>query len=131
KRALCIFIMGIGYPIGGIVGSLFAGYLLGTYGDWRLIFYFGAALTVVFIPLFYFTIPESVYWLIRKQPANALEKVNHIMKRLGHEAVAELPKIESEAKPEVPKKSIGDLFSPGMVGITTIIAVAYFLQIFT
>ncbi|MBN2317602.1 MAG: MFS transporter [Acidobacteria bacterium] len=127
NRALCIFIMGIGYPIGGIVGSLIAGWLLGTYGNWHLIFYFGAALTVCFIPLFYFIMPESVHWLVRKQPAGALDKVNGIMKRLGHNPVAALP----EVKVEVSKKSIGDLFAPRLRGITAIIAAAYFLQIFT
>jgi len=128
NRALCIFIMGIGYPIGGIFGSKFAGYLLETYGNWHLIFYFGAALTVFFIPLFYFIVPESVHWLVRKQPDGALDKVNRIMKRLGHKSVAALP----EVKTEVGKKSsIGDLFTPSIRWITTIIAVAYFLQIFT
>ena len=127
NRALCIFIMGIGYPIGGIVGSKIAGYLLAAYGNWHMIFYFGAALTVVFIPLFYFFIPESVHWLVRKQPDGALDKVNGIMKRLGHETVAALP----EVKVGVSKKSIGDLFAPRLRGITSIIAAAYFLQIFT
>ena len=127
KRSLCIFIMGIGYPIGGIVGSKIAGHLLATYGDWRLIFYFGAALTVVLIPLFAFTIPESVHWLVRKQPEGALDKINGILKRLGHKSVATLPELTTEVR----KKSTGDLFSPGLVRITIIIAVAYFLQIFT
>jgi benzoate transport len=127
KRALCIFVMGIGYPIGGIVGSKIAGQLLTAYGDWRMIFYFGAVLTVVLIPLFHFTIPESVHWLVRKQPAGALDRVNGIMKRLGHETVASLPEVSTQVR----KRPVRDLFAPGLVGITTIIAVAYFLQIFT
>ena len=72
NRALCIFIMGIGYPIGGIFGSKISGQLLASYGDWRLIFYFGAALTVIFIPLFYFVIPESIHWLVRKLPNRSI-----------------------------------------------------------
>jgi benzoate transport len=128
NRALCIFIMGIGYPIGGIFGSMYAGYLLETYGNWHLIFYFGAALTVFFIPLFYFIVPESVHWLVRKQPDGALDKVNRIMKRLGHKAVAALPEVKAEVGS---KSSVGDLFTPSLRWITTIIAVAYFLQIFT
>lgn len=127
NRALCIFIMGIGYPIGGIVGSKVAQYLLATYDNWHLIFYFGGALTVFFIPLFYFLMPESVHWLVLKQPAGALDKVNAIMKRLGHKPVKALPEITHEER----KKSVGDLFAPSMRNITTVIAVAYFLQIFT
>ncbi len=127
NRALCISIMAIGYPIGGIVGSRIAGWLLHTYGDWRLIFYFGAVVTTCFIPLFYFAVPESIHWLMRKQPKGALDKVNKTLKRLGHDVITMLPDITTDIR----KKSYGDLFSPGLIRITTIITVAYFLQIST
>ena len=127
NRALCISIMAIGYPIGGIVGSKIAGWLLGTYGEWRLIFYFGAAVTTFFIPLFYFTVPESIHWLVRKQPAGALDKVNKTLKRIGHSAITMLPEVTTEVR----KKSYGDLFSPALIRITVIISIAYLLQIAT
>lgn len=126
KRYLCISIMAIGYPLGGILGGEIARRLLLEY-NWRSIFYFGAAISALFIPLFYFIVPESIHWLVRKQPAGTLEKVNHTLKRLGHKAIAVLP----EVLPEVRKKSFGDLFTPGLVGITIIITTAYFLQITT
>ena len=127
NRALCISIMAIGYPIGGIFGSKIAGWLLNAYDEWRLIFYFGAAVTVIFIPLFYFVVPESVHWLVRKQPAGALDKINKTLKRIGHSAIAALPEITTEVR----KQSYGDLFAPGLLRITTIITVAYILQIST
>ena len=127
NRALCISIMAIGYPIGGIFQSKIAGWLLHTYGDWQLIFYFGAAVTCFFIPLFYFVVPESVHWLVRKQPEGALDKVNKTLKRIGHGAIAVLPEVTTEVR----KKSYSDLFSPSLIRITTIITVAYFLQIST
>lgn len=127
KRALCICMMAIGYPIGGIFGSKIAGWLLDTYDEWRLIFYFGAALTAFFVPLFYFVVPESVHWLVRRQPKGALDKVNKTLKSIGHSAIAVLPEITLEAR----KKSFGDLFSPGLRRITVIITVAYLLQVLT
>ena len=126
KRHLCISLMAIGYPVGGILGGEVARRLLLDY-DWRSIFYFGAGLTTFFVPLFYFAVPESVHWLVRKQPSGALEKVNKILKRLGHKHVSSLPEIT----PEVRKKSFGDLFRPGLLSITLIITIAYFLQITT
>jgi sugar phosphate permease len=72
-------------------------------------------------------VPESVHWLVRKQPEGALEKVNKTLKRIGHSAIAALPEVTSEGR----KKSIGDLFAPETRRITIIIAVAYFFQIFT
>jgi len=69
-------------------------------------------------------VPESVHWLVRKQPARALEKVNHSLKRMGHETVTALP----ELAPEVHKKSVAGLFAPGLIGITLLMTSAYFLQ---
>lgn len=126
KRHLCISLMAIGYPVGGIIGGEIARRLLLDH-DWRSIFYFGAGLTTFFIPLFYFVVPESVHWLVRKQPSGALEKVNKTLKRLGHKSVDVLPEITLEVR----KKSFGDLFAPGLLSITLIITIAYFLQITT
>jgi len=126
NRHLCVSLMAIGYPIGGIIGGEIARRLLVEY-DWRYVFYFGAALTTFFIPLFFFVVPESVYWLVRKQPAGALEKVNKTLIRIGHKAIGILP----EVTPEVRKKSFGDLFAKELRRTTIIITVAYFLQITT
>jgi benzoate transport len=125
-RYLCISIMAIGYPLGGIIGSKIASLLLISY-NWRSVFYFGAAVSAFFIPLFYFAVPESIHWLVRKQPAKALEKVNKTLERLGHRSVNVLPEIPTEVR----KKSFPDLFAPGLIGLTLIITVAYFLQITT
>ena len=127
-RYLCISIMAIGYPLGGSIGAKIASWLLLAYNDeWRTIFYFGAVVTTLFIPIYYFVVPESVHWLTRKQPAGALEKINKTLKRMGHNAVSALPEISEEVR----KKSFSDLFAPGLIWITIIITGAYFLQITT
>jgi benzoate transport len=126
KRHLCVSIMAIGYPIGGIIGGEIARRLLMEY-DWRYIFYLGAILTTVFIPVFYFVVPESVHWLVRKQPKGSLEKVNKTLNRLNHKSINQLPEITAEVR----KKSFGDLFASGLRNSTIIITVAYFLQITT
>ncbi len=124
RRHLCISIMAIGYPVGGVVGGSLASWLLASH-DWRSVFYLGAAATAFFIPTFYFIVPESVHWLVRKQPRGALERTNMALKRMGHAPVEALPTVA----PEVRKKSMGDLFSPDLIGTTSIVTLAYFLQI--
>src|SRR6266850_4580329 len=84
-RSLCISFMVIGYPLGGGFGGLYASSLIARY-DWRAVFYFGAAATAVLLPIVFFLVPESVHWLTRSQPDNALAKVNQSLKRLGHAA---------------------------------------------
>lgn len=126
NRYLCVSLMAIGYPVGGVIGGEIARRLLAEY-DWRYIFHFGAYLTTLFIPVFYFIVPESIHWLVRKQPLGALEKVNKILRRLGYKYIENLPEITPDAK----KKTIWDLFAPGLRNTTIIITVAYFLQITT
>jgi benzoate transport len=126
RRHLCISLMAIGYPIGGAVGGAIASRLLADY-DWRSVFYFGASVTALFIPMVIIFIPESVHWLTRKQPGSALEKINKTFKRLGHAALDALP----EVSPDVRKKSIGDIFSPALMATTLIVSSAYFFNLMT
>lgn len=126
RRNLSVSIMAIGYPVGAVIGGIIASQLLKTH-DWRSVFYFGSAITAFFIPLVYFFIPESVHWLTQKQPEGALEKINRTLKRMGHAAISALPTISMDAR----KRSIGDIFAPGLIGITLIVTAAYFLHITT
>lgn len=126
RRGLCISVMVIGYPLGGTFGGLFASKLLAVY-SWHSIFYFGAAVTGLLIPLVFFLMPESVHWLARKQPKGALENINKTLKRMKFAPVSALPKIHESDQ----KKSMGDIFSPGLIGITLIVTIAYFFHITT
>jgi len=123
-RSLCISIMVIGYPLGGGFGGLYASSLIARY-DWRAVFYFGAAATAVLLPTTFFLVPESVHWLTRKQPANALDKVNRSLEKLGHAAIAALPEVHADER----KKTLADIFSPALIGITLVVTSAYFLHI--
>ncbi len=125
-RQLFVSLMVIGYPIGIVFGGTFVRPLLAEY-DWRYVFYFGCGLTVLFIPLVYFLMPESVSWLARKQPANALERINKTLARFKHKTIESLPTITEECR----KGSLADLFAPGLASITILITVAYSFHIMT
>jgi benzoate transport len=126
RKHLSVSIMAIGYPVGGTLGGMFVAVLLREY-DWRSVFYFGCAITVAFIPLVYFLIPESVHWLARKQPTGALDKINRTLKHIGQSAVAALPRISDTDR----KKTVVDIFTPGLIATTLIVTAAYFLHITT
>lgn len=125
-RSLCISMMVIGYPLGGTFGGMLASNMLAIY-DWRSVFYFGAAASAVLLPMLVFLVPESVHWLTRKQPENALHRINGALKRLGHAAVNALPEMNESDR----KKSVGDIFSRGLIAITVVVTAAYFLHIIT
>ena len=126
RRHLSVSLMSIGYPVGAVAGGIVAARLLQG-NDWRSVFYFGAAITAVLIPVTYFVVPESVHWLARKQPSGALDKINRAMTRMGYPAVTALPAVDAEVR----KRSVGDIFGPGLVAVTALVSIAYFFHITT
>jgi benzoate transport len=127
RRALGVSLMSIGYPVGAVVGGLVVAQLLRVNTDWRPIFYFGAAMTALLIPVVYFVVPESVHWLARRQPAGALDRINQALRRMGHATVSAMPDLTASAR----GRSIAEIFQPGLVAITTIVTLAYFFHITT
>src|SRR5580658_11124460 len=126
RRDACVSFMSIGYPLGAVFGGVIVGQLLKTY-DWRSVFYFGSAFTVTLIPLVWFLVPESVHWLARKQPAGALTRINHAMKRMGYAAIDSLP----PQVLNVAKGSVADIFAPALIATTVILTLAYFFHVTT
>lgn len=125
-RKFCISMMVIGYPLGAGFGGLYASSLIGAYG-WRAVFYLGAVATILLLPALYFLVPESVQWLTRKQPENALARLNASLTKLGKDTVAALPALAHDER----KKSIADIFSPALRMTTIVVTVGYFLHIMT
>src|SRR5215467_3222898 len=89
RRHLNVSLMSIGYTLGAVFGGMVVTRLLAGHPEaWRSIFYFGATVTALLIPIVIFFVPESVHWLARKQPARALEQINRALRRMGKETVA-------------------------------------------
>lgn len=126
RRSLSVALMAAGYPIGAVVGGSIVKVMLQNH-DWRAVFYLGASITAAFIPLLLFIVPESVHWLARKQPANALHGINRALARMGHQPIAELPQLP----PEVRKHTLAELFSPGLRLTTILCALACFFHMMT
>jgi benzoate transport len=126
RRNLSVALMAGGYPIGAVVGGSIASRLLAG-GSWRSVFAFGAIATVAFIPLVWLLLPETVAFLVHRRPPNALERVNAVLRRLGHGEVAALPVPDADA----PRATVGQLFAPGLARTTVLLTVGYFAHIMT
>ena len=126
RRDVSVAIMSIGYPVGAALGGFITSANLDL-ANWRTVFQFGAFTTLALIPIVFFFMPESVHWLARKQPKNALERINRTLKQIGHATVAALPAIT----PEVRKRSIRDIFQGSLLPVTLIVTAAYFFHITT
>jgi benzoate transport len=127
NRSLAVIFMATGYPLGAIIGGSVSTVLLQT-SDWRAIFEFGAAITAVFLLVVYFFLPESIEYLSSKQPENALDKINRILKKMGHAAVNQLPSKIEEAQKAI---SYQVLFNDKFRALTLLLVIGYFMHIMT
>ncbi len=126
-RSLAVVLMATGYPLGAIIGGSIASMLLASH-TWRSVFFFGAAVTAVFIPLALMVLPESISYLTTKRPKNALERINKTMARLGHATIDKLPELVQNNDP---KQGFASLFQPQLLKITVLLTIAYFAHIMT
>ena len=127
NRSLAVVLVAGGFPLGVYIGATFLAPML-NHHDWRVVFYFGAVLSLAFIPLVYFLVPESISYLARKRPSDALEKIQVAMEKLGHPAPSSLPAQEENITPTIPFKV---LFGSNLAFVTTILIFAYFGNIAT
>jgi MFS family permease len=123
-RNLAISFLHAGYPVGAVLGGLIAVVLIGAFG-WRSVFVFGGAASALMIPIVLWYLPESLGYLIKKQPRDALRDFNSIMARMGRPALDALP----APKPKVQgaKISVAALFSREYLAPTLALWFAFFL----
>lgn len=122
-RHMAVIIMAGGYPLGAVLGGAVVSELLISF-DWRIVFYFGAVVTALFIPLVWFLLPESVSYLAQQKSDSALDKINALLRRMGHEGADTLP--TGEVKTSVTELFVGDLRRK-----TILLTAAYFAHIMT
>ena len=89
-RELSVAMVVIGYPIGSVLGSTLAIPLLARFG-WEAIFAGGSLLALLLFPLLLWRLPESLEYLLGRQPAGALARANRVAVRLGLPPLAMLP----------------------------------------
>ena len=123
QRNLFVGIVLAGYPVGATLSGLAAAEIIPTLG-WRAMFITAGVATLITLPLAIFFLMESWEWLIKKQPRNALEKLNLILRKMGHASLAELPEMTHEAKS---KPGVDSLFKQGRADSTYKLWVAFFM----
>jgi len=124
SRKFWVALMTIGYPLGNILAAFILSPLLKTH-SWRVVFELGAAATAAMIPVVWFLVPESVSWLCRKQPANALTKINATLRRMGHATIDALPTLSATPA----KAPLAAVFKKQYLVLTLLLVFAYFAHI--
>ncbi len=127
RRNLIITFVSTGYPVGATIGGLVAAWMIPEFG-WRSVFFAGGALTAAMIPAVILFMPESLHFLLEKQPVKALEKINNVLTRLKQPALESLANISkgSGASP-----SVKALFTPERRQSTILLWLAFFMCFMT
>jgi len=115
-----------GYPIGAVFSGLVAAEIIPNFG-WRAMFQFAGIATLVTIPLILFFMVESLDFLVKRRPANALQKVNRILARMRIEELNVLPLLERIGKPG----SVTTLFRGELKKQTIMIWISFFMAFAT
>lgn len=108
-RSLSVAAPTAGYPLGAMMTSVVAGLILPDFG-WRGMFWFGGVVTLAMGIIAWTFIPESLKYLFDRRPANALERVNRILKKLGKQTLSILP-ASAEAQTREPRGVVGNVTS--------------------
>ncbi len=79
-----------GWPLGSIITAFVTVAVLPEFG-WRGVFMMVGGLSLALLLVALLAMPESIDFLLRRQPARALERANRLKARLGRSGLAALP----------------------------------------
>jgi benzoate transport len=142
RRSFAVTAVSAGYPLGATLTGLAALWMLPHLG-WQSLFVLGGGVTLLSVPLVLALLPESPDFLLSRQPAGALERLNAFLRALGQADLKALP--PRRAAPREANRvaemvaGLGSLFSAKHRGPTLLLWIAfvmslatqYFLQLWT
>ena len=125
-RDFSISAMVVGYSAGAIVGGSISAYLIAVFG-WRAAFVFGGACSTVLLPAVLY-LPESLDFILSRRRADTLERVNAVMRRIGHSPMSTVPDVTRE---EISTRAVIGVFEPRFRKATLLICLSYFALMFS
>ncbi len=108
-----------GWPVGSIITALIAAELIAEVG-WQALLIGIGCLSLALLVIVAMSLPESVAFLLRRQPVRALERVNRIRRRLGSDAIAVLPPPAGEGA----ALNVAELFRGGRLRASVLLWIA-------
>ena len=122
-RGLAVSLNSTGYALGATLGGLLAALLIGQFG-WRSVFLAGGLATTAAIPLVWWRLPESLDFLITRRPPGALERINDLLRRMGHVVLTALP--DRAAAPRGVGAGYRELLTPRLRRTTLVLWLVFF-----
>ena len=128
RRAFAPSAVASAYPVGTILGGIVAIAVLGEFG-WRGIFWFGGLLSALLIPISWFFLPESLEFLLGRQPKGALARTNRVLARLDMPLLTALPPVA--AKSDSSGAAVREILAPENRATLLRLCIAHPLNMFS
>lgn len=125
-RALAVTTATAGYPAGATLAGLAGAQIIPALG-WEGMFIIIGLGSVIAFPLVLLALPESIEFLLARQPRKALDTANRYLAAQRLPPLASLP----AAKPRASKPPIGRLLKPGLRAGTLLLWGAFFAAFLT
>ncbi|WP_439133837.1 MFS transporter [Pseudomaricurvus sp.] len=122
-RILIVSVLVAAASAGAMLGGLFTAAMIETQG-WKSVFLYAGLVTVILGIIMQFVVPESIAFTIKRDPANALTKVNRTLKYIGQPEVKQLPAVSERESQE--SASVVSLFTPSRKAATLLAWTAFF-----
>jgi benzoate transport len=126
-RTFAVAFLQAGYPIGATATGFVVAALLPHHG-WQMMLLGAACICAVAFPLVFFVLPESIDFLVRRQPKNALSRVNALRRALRQPVLDALPLV---APVEADRGGVRGLFAQGRASATLLLWVSIMLGFMT
>ncbi len=116
----------VGFAIGAMLGAAVGAMLVGPFG-WRAIFVFAGLVNLSLAALAFSLLPESLNFLLTRQPRNALRRANALLAKLKEPLLESLPPLPPRARSGA---GVGMLFAPEYRSATLLLWLAAFSRYF-
>ena len=100
RKDLAVGFVQAGWPIGAILMGFFTAWAVPKFG-WRFGYLAGGLLSATELVMIILFMPESIEYLLKKQPKNAAARINKVLKRIGHEQIDKFPELQPVQKTNV------------------------------
>lgn len=126
-RSFAVGFLQAGYPVGATITGFVIAALLPIYG-WKAMLLGASVLSALLIPLVVVLLPESIDFLMRRQPTGALARINRLRRSMKRKPLETLP---PPIDTTVEKAGVRGLFAQGRGRSTVLLWLAIIFSFMT
>lgn len=128
-RSFSVSVLQAGYPVGATLGGVIAAIIIAQYG-WRSVYALAGLASALMVLVVWRALPESLDFLVTRQPINALDKINELLRKLGRVSISAMPDLAN--KDGKKKTGYADLLAtPSLIKTSVLLSVAFFIVMFS